>query len=254
MNLIHRTFSYSRTSSIILFSVVFTFFAGCGSTSKVPANSTPVTQIMVLPVAPIKKLFTENKGVPMGMLWQGLADRHKSAAFTESMETTRNSMALALTSELLKELKAQGFEAQVLEGVARPPASPDDIDYPKLPTTQPVLHVYFEEVGMYSSRFSLDYIPRVNVTAYLVRPQSAESIYNETIYYGADARGESHKSIPADARYKWPSFDALIQQPKEVSDAYGAAVTAIASKIALNLRATAPASRIAASNASVGFQ
>lgn len=198
---------------------------------------------MLLPVAPVKKLYTENKGVPIGVLWQGIADRSKSNTFTESMEATRNSMALAMTTGLLNELKVQGFDAQILEGVARPPASPDDIDYPKLPTTQPVLHVYFEEVGMYSSRFSLDYIPRVNVTAYLVRPQSEESIYNETIYYGADARGDSPKSIPADARYKWPSFDALILQPKEVSDAYGAAVTAIASKIAVNVRAAAPAYR-----------
>ncbi len=198
---------------------------------------------MILPVAPAKKLYTENKGIPIGILWQSIADRNKSTAFTESMEATRNSMALAMTDELLKDLKARGFDTQLLEGVARLSASPDDIDYPKLPTTQPVLHVYFEEVGMYSSRFSLDYIPRVNVTAYLVRPQSEESIYNETIYYGADARGDSPKSIPADARYKWPSFDALIKQPKEVTDAYGAAVTAIASKIAVNIRAAAPADR-----------
>ena len=232
-----------RLSGILFCTVVVTLIAGCASSSKPPANSTPVTQIMVLPVAPIKKLYTENKGVPIGVLWQGIADRSKSTTFTESMEATRNSMALALTGELLKELKAQGFDAQVLEGVARPSASPDDIDYPKLPTTQPVLHVYFEEVGMYSSRFSLDYIPRVNVTAYLVRPQSEESIYNETIYYGADARGDSHKSIPADLRYKWPSFDALIGQPKEVSESYSAAVTAIASKIASNVRVTAPAGK-----------
>lgn len=243
MNTHHNGFTGGRAVTALLCALSFTLLSGCASRGAKPVDATPVTQIMVLPVAPIKKLFTENKGVPIGVLWQGIADRSKSTTFTESMEATRNSMALALTGELLKELKAQGFDAQVLKGVARPPASPDDIDYPKLPTTQPVLHVYFEEVGMYSSRFSLDYIPRVNVTAYLVRPQSEESIYNETIYYGADARGDSHKSIPADPRYKWPSFDALIQQPNEVSESYGAAVTAIASKIAGNVRATAPAGK-----------
>ena len=198
------------------------------------------TQVMVLPVAPVEKLYTENKGIPVGVLWQGLADRIKSNAFTESMEATRNSMALELTTALLKELNESGFDAQLLEGVARPASSPDDIDYVKLPTALPVLHVYFDEVGMYSSRFSLDYIPRVNVTAYLVRPRDEESLYSETISYGADAGSKASRSIASDLRYKWPSFDALIQQPKEVSDAYGAAVAAIASKIAVNLR-TLPA-------------
>ena len=198
---------------------------------------------MVLPVAPVKKLYTENKGVPLGVLWQGIANRNKSTALTDSMEATRNTMASALTNALLKELNGSGFDAQLLEGVQRPPASPDDIDYPKLPTVLPVLHVYFEEVGMYSSRFSLDYIPRVNVTAYLVRPRNEESLFSETIYYGADAGNKASRSIPSDPQYKWPSFDALIQQPKEVSDAYGAAVAAIASKIAVNLRAISPAEK-----------
>lgn len=241
MTLLNYTSTSSRKPGIFVVTLFMAVLAGCGSSSKVPTNAAPVTQVMVLPVAPTKKLYTENKGVPIGVLWQGIADRSKSTAFTESMEATRSSMAVAMTAELIKELKARGFDARILEGVARSAASPDDIDYPKLPTTQPVLHVYFEEVGMYSSRFSLDYIPRVNVTAYLVRPQSEEAIYQQTIYYGADARGDSLKSIPADARYKWPSFDALIQQPKEVSDAYSAAVTAIASKIAVNMRTASPA-------------
>ena len=45
------------------------------------------------------------------MLWQGIADRGKSTTFTESMESTRNSMALALKAELLKKLKTRGFDA-----------------------------------------------------------------------------------------------------------------------------------------------
>lgn len=240
MNPIRQTFKNTSVFGNVLCVFVFALLTGCASSSKSPAKLTPVTQVMVVPVAPVQKLYTENKGVPVGLLWQGIADRIKSTEFTESMESTRTSMALALTTELLKELKARGFDAQLLEGVARSNSSPDDIDYLKLPTVHPVLHVYFEEVGMYSSRFSLDYIPRVNVTANLVRPSDEEYIYSETIYYGADARSDASKSIAADPRYKWASFDALIQQPKNVSDSYGAAVAAIASKIATNLRATSP--------------
>ncbi|WP_296924790.1 hypothetical protein [Polaromonas sp.] len=238
MNSIKQKIKNTRALGIVSCFVAITLLAGCASRSKPPEN---ITQVMLLPVAPVEKLYTENKGVPLGVLWQSLADRQKSKVFTESMEATRNSMALALSAALLKELKARGFDAQMLEGVARPPASPDDIDYTKLPTAHPVLHVYFEAVGMYSSRFSLDYIPRVNVTANLVRAGEKKYLYSDTIYYGADSRGETPTSIPADPRYKWASFDALTGQPKDVSDAYTAAVAAIASKIASNLR---PASSV----------
>lgn len=233
MNLFKQT-SKDKTATRV-FSCLFALalLAGCSSPRKPPEN---ITQVVLLPVAPVEKLYTENKGVPLGVLWQSLADRHKSTVFTGSMEATRNSMALALTTALLKELKASGFDAKLLEGVARSPDSPDNIDYTKLPTAHPVLHVYFEDVGMYSSRFSLDYVPRVNVTADLVRPGDKKSFYSDTIYYGADSRGESPTSIPADPRYKWASFGALIEQPKDVSDSYTAAVAAIASRIAANLR------------------
>ena len=233
----------SQAAAAFLCALSFTLLSGCASRGAKPVDAAPITQVMVLPVAPVQKLYTENKGIPVGVLWQGIADRIKSNAFTESMEATRNAMALALTTALLKELNGSGFDAQLMEGVARPASSLDDIDYPKLATVLPVLHVYFEDVGMYSSRFSLDYIQRVNVTAHLVRPQDEDSIYSETVYYGADAGSKASRSIPSDPRYKWPSFDALIQQPKEVSDAYGAAIAAIASKIAVNLRTLAPAEK-----------
>ena len=92
MNTIKQTFKNMRLSGILFCTLVFTLIAGCASSNKPPANSTPVTQIMVLPVAPVKKLFTENKGVPIGVLWQGIADRSKSTTFTESMEATRKSL------------------------------------------------------------------------------------------------------------------------------------------------------------------
>jgi hypothetical protein len=153
------------------------------------------------------------------------------------MEAMRKGMGPKFTDALVQQLNAQGFEAQVLEGVARPAASPDSIDYQKLPTTDPVLHVYFYDVGMYSARFSRDYVPRVNVGAYLVRPRNEVDLYNETIYYGADSSGNSSSSIPADARYHWSSFDEIVGKPQEVAGSYDDAVNALAIKIAQNIRA-----------------
>ena len=215
--------------------------AACGSRPATVAELPAVARIMVIPVAPINKLHTENKGIPLGVLWQSIADRVKGSEFNERMEAVRKDMGPKMTAALVAQLNAQGYQAQALEGVSRPAASPDNIDYGLLPTSEPVLHVYFNEVGMYSARFSTDYVPRVNLSAYLMTAKDGDTVYSETIYYGADASGDSSDSVPADARDRWGSFGELVAQPQEVARSYDDAVTALATRIAKNIRAnTAP--------------
>lgn len=226
------------------FLLAFGLLVGCARSPVTPVQQAPVTRIKVIPVAPIAKMHTENKGIPLGVLWQSLADRIKSSDFDKRMEATRKDMGPKLTAALVRELNAQGYDAQALEGVVRPADSPDRIDYSRLPTTDPVLHIYLNEVGMYSARFSMDYVPRVNLSAYLLRPSNEDEIYNETIYYGADASGNTSSSIPADARHHWSSFNELYDRPQEVVQSYDAAIDALATKIAANIRArTGPVSK-----------
>jgi len=213
----------------------------CGSSPKAPPPLPVITRIMVIPVAPIAKLHTENKGIPLGVLWQSIADRVKGSEFNERMESARKDMGPKLTAALVRQLNAEGYQAQALEGVVRPAASPDNLDYGKLPTSEPVLHVYFNEVGMYSARFSTDYVPRVNLSAYLMDSKDGDTVYSETIYYGADASGDTSGSVPANARDRWASFGELVAHPQDVARSYDDAVTALATRIARNIRAnTAP--------------
>jgi len=217
------------------------WLAACSSAPRTPPPLPSITRIMVIPVAPIAKLHTENKGIPLGVLWQSIADRVKGSEFNERMESVRKDMGPKLTAALVEQLNAQGYQAQALEGVVRPAASPDNLDYGKLPTSEPVLHVYFNEVGMYSARFSTDYVPRVNLSAYLMDSKDGDTVYSETIYYGADASGDTSGSVPANARDRWGSFGELVARPGDVARSYDDAVTALATRIARNIRAnTAP--------------
>lgn len=191
---------------------------------------------MVLPVMPIAKLHTDNKGIPIGVLWQSIADRIKSSDFNERMEAVRKDMGPKMTAALVRQLSAQGYDAQVLEGVPRPASSPESIDYSKLPATDHVLHMYFNEVGMHSARFSMDYVPRVNLSAYLIGPEEQGTIYDETIYYGADSSGNASWSVPANPTHHWSSFGELVAKPQEVARSYDEAIEALAAKIAQNIR------------------
>lgn len=231
-----RRTRWTLASAVILATSLLT---ACASRNTPPAPLPVVQRIRVLPVMPIDRLYTENKGIPIGVLWQAISDRVKSNNFTDLMDATRKNMATRMTAALLLRLKEQGYDAQVLEGVERPAASPDNVDYTRIPGTDPVLHVYFSTVGMYSSRFSRDYVPRVNVGAELLRPRDEESIYSESIYYGADADASkvTSWSVPAQGGRTWTSFDEMVQKSAEVTQSYEEAVEALAAKIASNIRA-----------------
>lgn len=219
--------------------LAFSLLVGCARLLVVPVQQAPVTRVVVIPVAPIDKLHTENKGIPLGVLWQSIADRIKSSDFNERMEAARKDMGPSLTMALVRQLTAQGYEAQAAEGTPGQPARPD-IDESKLPSTDAVLRIYLNEVGMYSARFSKDYVPRVNLSAYLVRGQTEDSLYSETLYYGADAKGEASWSVPANPDHYWSSFNELFEHPQEVAQSYDYAVNALATKIARNIREQVP--------------
>ena len=93
---------------------------------------------------------------------------------------------------------------------------------------------------MYSARFSKGYVPRVNLSAYLVRGQTEDSLYSETLYYGADANGEASWSVPANPDHRWSSFNELFEHPQEVARSYDYAIDALAKKIAQNVPTQVP--------------
>lgn len=77
---------------------------------------------------------------------------------------------------------------------------------------------------MHSARFSVDYVPRVNLSAYLIRPGEQETVYDETIYYGADSSGNASWSVPANPAHRWSSFGELVAKPQEVARSYDEAL------------------------------
>jgi len=225
--------------------VAFGLLSGCARSPVVPQQQAPVKRVMVVPVTPIDKLHTENKGIPLGVLWQSVADRIKSSDFNDRMEATRKDMGPKLTAALVRQLAAQGFEAKVVEGASSRSAE-SAIDESKLPPTDAVLRIYLNEVGMFSARFSKDYVPRVNLSAYLVRGETEDSLYSETLYYGADATSEKASwSVPANPEHRWSSFSELVERPQEVVQSYDHAVDALATRIAQNIRAQVAPSSVA---------
>ena len=194
-----------------------------------------VKKILVLAVMPPDRFWTYNNWVlGFAAIPSAVANRIKSNIFEEKMVAEREAMGPKLTAALVEQLRKQGYEAEVLDWPGR--KDPDTIDIGKLPGTDPVLHVYFGDTGMDSARLSRYYQPRVNISVDLVGRGELGSLYGESIYYGADARGEASWSVPAPERYRFPDFASLVDRPADVVASLDAGIQGLAQRVARNIK------------------
>lgn len=234
-----KTRTARRPIVVLLLSAAALLIGGCGSAP--PRPPIPFKAIALVPVLSPAKLYTDNRMVPLPVLpvliASSIANRAKSAEFSRQMEKSRSEMGPQFTRMLLEELQARGFAVHVLEGIARPPTDPEGIDYATLPTQDAVLHVYFNDVSMESSRLSSSYLPRVNVdVVFLPRGDRPDDGTSLSYRYGADASDDGKSwSIPSDPKYRFPDFGALVSRAADVSESWQKAMRETARRIARDL-------------------
>ncbi|MCW7540028.1 hypothetical protein OOT46_19510 [Aquabacterium sp. A7-Y] len=232
----------AASSAVALFS--FVLMSGCGTSQNLaPEPKIVLSKVAVLRVDPPGELYTRNSNLVLnstgGLLGAGvqaLDTSYKSRTFNQKMEEYRLSSGKKMTSALIEELARQGFDVELIDGPKGPPDDPDNVDYTKLPTRNPVLHVRFDAMGMYSSQTSLYYLPQLNVSAWLVMPGSESYPFEEGFYYGADSRGEKYWSLPSDDKYRYGTFETLVNSPDSVAEGYDAGIRAVAKRIGEQLR------------------
>ncbi|MEJ8853969.1 hypothetical protein WKW79_05285 [Variovorax robiniae] len=207
---------------------------GCSRSSMPEAPRPVVRKILVMPVLPPDRFWTYNNWVlGFAAIPSAVANRIKSNIFEEKMVAERQAMGPKLTAALVEHLRREGYDADVL---GYQPKDPYTLDIDKLPGTDPVLHVYFGDTGMDSARLSSFYQPRVNISANLVGRGDVGSLYEESIYYGADARGEASWSVPAPERFRFPDFASLVDRPAEVVASLDAGIQGLAQRVARNIK------------------
>jgi hypothetical protein len=144
-----------------------------------------------------------------------------------------------------QQLRERGFEVEVLEDVKRPADNPDNIDDDYVAShvdADAVLHIWIDEVGMYSGQLSDKYVPRINIRGKLWTKSREDSLYSDEVDYGVDARKGKSWAIFADERYRWGSFDELMSNMEDVRAAYKTGTRLAAIKMADQVAASVASS------------
>lgn len=212
--------------------------SACATHPKTTAGRPAAIQrIAIIPASNPKLYSFDNAAPPIGgypfQYWVNKADsKSKAKIFNARLNSQPAYLGDKLTEEVATALRSHGFTVEILQGLPRPADDPDNVDYDKISSNaDAILHVWISEVGLYSSGFSLDYIPRVNAGGKLFVKGQDDNIYNEDIYYGVDARKGKEWAIVPDAKYAYRSFDLVMSNIDELRSAYATGVLEISKRM-----------------------
>jgi hypothetical protein len=105
--------------------------------------------------------------------------------------------------------------------VVRVKDDPDNLDCERLAySADVVLHLYFAESGLYSPRWTLNYLPRVNASGIVYVTGRADYLNGETRYFGIDAREGKSWAIPADEKFFYPDFEPVLARMDHVRSGF----------------------------------
>jgi len=226
----------------IVIAMLIAALAGCASRSTEVPTKLVVKKIAILPVGELANASFENKNsvsflFPIAATGFSLDSRSKQQVFSEKLLAQHMTLGSDLTSYLAQALEKDGFQVVILAGVPRPVDNPEDVDYEKIKIdADAVLHVYFDDVGLFSGLASTDYLPRVNVRVRLHSTKRDEDLYDETLCYGVDARTGKAWAIAADPRFAYPSFDNVMARLPEVAAAFATGTQAIGRRTVVEIK------------------
>lgn len=223
----------------------FLFLTACAAHPKIAATHPPIRRIAIIPATSPASFSFENAAPPIGypgQYWVNKLDsKNKAEAFNEKVGARRNTLGADLTDEVAAALRAEGFVIEILEGLARPANDPDDVDEDKVVTdADAILHLRISEVGLYSSRASTKYIPRVNASGKLYIRGQDDDIYNEDISYGVDAKKGKSWAIMPDPKFAYGSFDEVMTSIDGVKAAFSQGALEISKRMSDQITAVAP--------------
>ena len=218
---------------------VAVMMSACANRHSVPSNKPIIRRIAIIPASNPTWYSFENAPPLAVAAMGGLGDlsyklnsKSKAKAFNNVLLSQPSTLGTDFTAEVAAALRAAGFTVDVLQGVKRPPDDPDNVDFAGISSdADAILNLWISEVGLYSSMLSRDHVPRLNAFGKLVVKGRKDSIYDEEIDYGVDAKKESKLGIVADPKFAYPSFDAVMSNIDEIRKSFGIGTLQISERL-----------------------
>lgn len=197
--------------------------------SAAEASLTPGERVIaVASVQPVEKFSIENAPNGLDIIFPGPAffvkkgvEKNRINELKAALEKQAFNVQEELASATLSALKEANQSAIPGDGIKYEKDDPTSIDYKNSAiTADSILTVTISNMGLYSSRLKTTFAPRLNISFELVDIKTEDSIYSQSISYGADANKNSDDEITANANYTFASFEDALSRAGELVEAY----------------------------------
>lgn len=222
----------------VLFAVV-----GCANIPKQAYNkeaNRTIQQVTLIEPAADPNYAVVNLGHPgqsFGLIGALIAAGQISAKTTEFSKALKDrgfDLAAEFRAALVSELEAAGYVVQV-QKVAR--SKPEFL--PKYDNVssggQAILDTTLS-AGYYCAASNSEYIPTVRSSVRMVKPDGKQILYQEQVTYGYEAGGQDAVTFPADQKYFFDDFDAILAKLDLALEGIRTGVPIVARQIADDLR------------------
>ncbi len=227
----------------LAFVIVGVLSAGCANIPKQAYNkeaNREIRQVTLLEPAAEPDYAVVNLGHPgqsfglIGLLIASGQISAKTAEFSKAIKAKGFDLAAEFKAALVAELEAAGYAVTVQKVVrAKPDFLPKYDNVP--PGTQAILDPKLS-AGYYCAASNSEYIPTVRSAVRMMKPDGKQILYQEQITYGYEAGGQEAVTFPADQKYFFDDFDAIMAKLDVALDGMRKGVPIVAKQIADDLR------------------
>lgn len=192
-----------------------------------------------------RNFTSEGLGVAVGGLLGGAMAKsvdttvpaNPSEAFLKAINDRKLQFAPPMVAALQKELGAKGIRVNYSPHQKPKLAADGGDDYSEIQTdADAILNVWFGVTGYAVASFSGYYQPWLRVNVRLLDPHTKRILYFRAFNFGLPLKMHNVEDIAADEKYRYASFDTLMNKFDEAAEAIVIGEQQIAARIANDLK------------------
>ena len=232
---------------LALLALALPLLAACSGRAPPPGiSSAPGGRAIAIVAAadPAAYSFTADSGIttvlptPSG----GLAPdrRPRPQLFAQRLAAAGFHPGRQLTEAVADALRERGYAVHVVDAAAA--GTPDDArrtgaGLPPAAAPGAVLRLQLPEIGFHTPAMSLGLLPRLNAVGTVSVAGRAEPLYDATLHFGVDARPGQPWAVPADPRFAYADFDAMLANVDAVQAGFAAGLREVGGRMAQQIDA-----------------
>jgi len=160
-------------------------------------------------------------------------DGRHAGVYAQRLAERQFSFAQAMSDSITRALRGDGYRISYLaDQVPQLASNGESYDFSGLSAdTDAVMLIWYTVAGYVSPPGTADYMPWIGARARVFDARTGRELYFKTFNVGYDNSAKNVVNLPADARYRYPGFDALTRNTDASIGGITAAIDAIAARI-----------------------